>query len=135
MQSYEFRLISSHFIVTLLKKEITDNSLLKLTAINFNYNALKLFFYVEISVNKISHLDMSILIKKVKTFLYIEILKKRWKNNDINFNELITKILKVMLTLTAFTVNDENSKYSVRTDISTSLIYTEVVRDSIWEKM
>ncbi len=77
MQSYEFRLISSHFIVTLLKKEITDNSLLKLTAINFNYNALKLFFYVEISVNKISHLDMSILIKKVKTFLYIEILKKR----------------------------------------------------------
>jgi len=61
----------------LTKKEITDNSLLKLIAVNFNYNALKLFFYVEISVNKISHLDVNILIKKVKTFLCIKILKKR----------------------------------------------------------
>ncbi len=69
--------MSSHSVVTLSEKEITDNLLLKLTAINFNYNALKLFFYVEISVNKISHLDMSVLIKKVKTFLYIKILKKR----------------------------------------------------------
>ncbi len=59
------------------KKEITDNSLLKLTAVNFNHNALKLFSYVEISVNKISHLDVSVSIKKVKTFLHIEILKKR----------------------------------------------------------
>ncbi len=40
-----------------------------------------------------------------------------------------------MLTLTAFTVNNENNKYSVKTDISTSLIYTEAVRDSIWEDM
>jgi len=61
----------------LLKKEITDNLLLKLTAVNFNHNALKLFFYVEISVNKISHLDINILIKKVKTFLCVKILKKR----------------------------------------------------------
>jgi len=30
-----------------------------------------------------------------------------------------------MLTLTAFTVNDENNKYSVRTDILTSLIYVD----------
>jgi len=36
-----------------------------------------------------------------------------------------------MLTLTAFTVNDENNKYSVKTDILISLIYVEVVRDSI----
>ncbi len=36
-----------------------------------------------------------------------------------------------MLTLTAFTVNDENNKYSVKINISTSLIYTEAVRDSI----
>ena len=69
--------MNSSFIVMLLKKEITDNSLLKLIAVNFNYNALKLFFYVEISVNKISHLDVNILIKKVKTFLCIKILKKR----------------------------------------------------------
>ncbi len=60
-----------------LKKEITDNSLLKLTVVNFNHNTLKLFFYVKISVNKISHSDMSVSIKKVKTFLCIEILKRR----------------------------------------------------------
>jgi len=30
-----------------------------------------------------------------------------------------------MLTLTAFTVNDENNKYSVKTDILTSLIYVD----------
>jgi len=40
-----------------------------------------------------------------------------------------------MLTLTAFTVNDKNSKHSVKTDILTSLIYIEAVRDSIWEEM
>jgi len=123
--------MSSHLIVTSLKKKITDNSLLKLIAVNFNYNALKLFFYVKISVNKISHSDMNVSIKKVKTFLYIKILKKRQKNNDIDFNEFMIKILRVMLTLTAFTVNDENNKYSVRTDILISLIYIEVVRDSI----
>ncbi len=36
-----------------------------------------------------------------------------------------------MLILTAFTVNDENSEHSVRTDILTFLIYIEAVRDSI----
>ncbi len=40
-----------------------------------------------------------------------------------------------MLTLSTFTVNNKNSKYSVKTDILTSLIYTEAVRDSIWEEM
>ncbi len=123
--------MSSHFIVTSLKKEITDNSLLKLTTINFNHNTLKLFSYIEISINKINHLDVNVSIKKVKTFLYIKISKRRQKNNDTDFNEFIIKILKVMLTLTAFTVNDENSKYLIKTDILTSLIYTEVVRDSI----
>ncbi len=61
----------------LSKKEITDNLLFKLTVINFNHNALKLFSYIKISVNKISHLDINVSIKKVKTFLYIEILKRR----------------------------------------------------------
>ncbi len=74
---------------------------------------------------------MSISIKKVKTFLHIEILKKRQKDNDTDFNEFIIKILKVILTLTAFIVNDENSKYLVKTDILTSLIYIEAVRDLI----
>jgi len=131
MQTYRFKFTSSHSVITSLKKEITDNSLLKLTAINFDYNALKLFFYIEISVNKISHLDINVSIKKVKTFLCIKILKRTQKNNNTDFNKLIIKILKVMLTLTAFTVNDENNKYSVKTDILTSLIYAEAVRDSI----
>ncbi len=131
MQTYRFKFTSSHSVITSLKKEITDNSLLKLTAINFNHNALKLFSYIEISVNKISHLDINVSIKKVKTFLCIKILKRTQKNNDTDFNKLIIKILKVILTLTAFTVNDENNKYSVKTDILTSLIYAEAVRDSI----
>ncbi len=135
MQTYEFRLMSFHFVVTLSEKEITDNSLLKLTAINFNYNALKLFFHVKISVNKINHLDVSVSTLKVKTFLYIKIWKRRQKNNNTDFNKFIIKILRVMLTLTAFTVNDENNEYSVKIDILTFLIYVEAVRDSIWRKM
>ncbi len=131
MQTYRFKSVNSHSVVMLSKKEITNNSLLKLTAVNFNHNALKLFSYVEISVNKISHLDINVLIKKVKTFLCIKILKKRQKNNDTDFNKFIIKILKIMLTLTAFTVNDKSNKYSAKTDILTSLIYAEAVRDSI----
>jgi len=131
MQSYKFRLISSHFVVTSSEKKITDNSLLKLIAVNFNHNALKLFSYVKISINKISYSDINISIKRVKTFLCIKILKRRQKNNDIDFNKFIIKILKIMLTLTAFTVNDENNKYSVKTDILTSLTYTEAVRNLI----
>ncbi len=77
MQTYKFRFASSHFIIMSLKKEITDNSLFKLTAVNFDYNILKLFSYIEISVNKISYLDMNVSIKRVKTFLCIEILKRR----------------------------------------------------------
>ncbi len=123
--------MSSHSVITSSEKEITDNLLLKLTVINFNYNALKLFSYVKISINKISHSDISVLTKRVKTFLCIEILKRRWENNDINFNEFIIKILKIMLTLTAFTVNDESNEHSVKIDILTSLIYVEAVKDLI----
>jgi len=53
------------------------------------------------------------------------------KNNNTDFNEFITKILKVMLTLIAFTVNNKNNEHSVRIDILTFLIYAEAVRDSI----
>jgi len=77
MQIYKFRLMSFHFVVMLSKKEITDNSLLKLTVINFNHNTLKFFFHIKISVNKISHSDINVSIKKVKIFLYIKILKRR----------------------------------------------------------
>jgi len=77
MQIYRFRFASFHSVVILSEKDITDNSLLKLIAVNFNHNALKLFSYIKISVNKISHLDISVSIKKVKTFLCIKILKRR----------------------------------------------------------
>ncbi len=77
MQIHRFRSVSFHFIITSLKKEITDNSLSKLTAVNFNHNALKLFSHVKISVNKISHSDVNVSTKKVKTFLCIKILKRR----------------------------------------------------------
>jgi len=77
MQIYRFRSASSHSVVMLSKKKIINNLLLKLTAVNFDYNALKLFFYVQISINKIDYSDVSISIKKVKTFLCIEILKRR----------------------------------------------------------
>ncbi len=36
-----------------------------------------------------------------------------------------------MLILTAFTVNNENNKHLIKTDISISLIYAEAVRDLI----
>jgi len=48
-------------------------------------------------------------------------------------NELLIKILKVMLTLTAFFTDKEDS--IIRSDISMSVIYAEAVRDSIWEEM
>jgi len=131
MQTYKFKSISSHSIVTSLKKEITNNSLLKLIIINFNHNILKLFSYIKISVSKINHSDMNVLIKRVKTFLCVEILKRRWKNNNIDFNEFIIKILKVMLTLTAFIINNKNNKHLIKTDISISLIYAEAVKDLI----
>ena len=131
MQIYRFRFASFHSVVILSEKDITDNSLLKLIAVNFNHNALKLFSYVKISINKINHLDINVSTKKVKTFLCIKILKRRQKNNDINFNKFIIKILKIMLTLTAFTVNDKNNEYLIKIDISTSLIYAEAVRNSI----
>ncbi len=115
----------------LSEKEITDNLLLKLIAVNFDHNTLKLFFYVEISVNKINYSDINVLIKRVKTFLCIKILKRRQKNNNTDFNKFIIKILRIMLILTAFTVNDKSNKYLAKTDVLTSLIYTEAVKDSI----
>jgi len=44
-------------------------------------------------------------------------------------NELLIKILKVILTLTAFSVDKEDS--IIKSDILISVIYAEAVRDSI----
>ena len=67
-------------------------------------------------------------LKMVKQFLQIEILKRQWENDDFNLNESATKMLKIMLTLTALKTDNAQS-------ISTSLIYVKAVRDSVWRKM
>jgi len=131
MQTHKFRLTSSHPVATLPEKEITDNLLSKLTAVNFDHNASKLFSHIKISVNKVSHPDMSASTKGVKTFLCIEVSKRRQKDNDTDSDELMTKISRAMLALAAFTANDESSEHSARADIPTSLTYAEAVRDSI----
>ncbi len=48
-------------------------------------------------------------------------------------NELLIKILKVILTFTAFSVDKEDS--IIKFNILTSVIYAEAVRDLIWEEM
>jgi len=48
-------------------------------------------------------------------------------------NELLIKILKVILTFTAFFTDKEDS--IIRFNILTFIIYAEAVRDSIWEEM
>ena len=64
----------------------------------------------------------------MKQFLWVEILKKQWKNDDSDLNEFTTKMLKIMLALTALKIDNVQS-------ISTSLIYIKAVKDSVWEKM
>ena len=48
-------------------------------------------------------------------------------------NEFLIKILRIMLTFTAFFIDKEDSM--IRSDILTLVIYAEAVRDSIWEEM
>jgi len=48
-------------------------------------------------------------------------------------NELLIKILRIMLTLTTFFTDKEDSM--IRSDILISVIYAEAVRDLIWEEM
>ncbi len=48
-------------------------------------------------------------------------------------NEFLIKILRIMLTLTAFSADKENPV--IRPDILMSVIYAEAVKDSIWEEM
>jgi len=48
-------------------------------------------------------------------------------------NEFLIKILKVMLTLTAFFTDKEDSM--IKLNILMLIIYAEAVRDLIWEEM
>jgi len=68
-------------------------------------------------------------LKEVRIFLHIEILKQKRDNNNQDVNELLIKILRVMLTLVAFFIDKDDSV--IRSDISISVIYAEAVKDSI----
>ena len=48
-------------------------------------------------------------------------------------NELLIKILRVMLTLTAFFADKKDSV--IKLNILMSVIYAEAVKDSIWREM
>jgi len=48
-------------------------------------------------------------------------------------NELLIKILRIILTFIMFFTDKEDS--IIKSDISISVIYAEAVRDSIWEEM
>ena len=48
-------------------------------------------------------------------------------------NELLIKILRIILTFMMFSVDKEDS--IIKFNISISVIYAEAVRDSIWEEM
>ena len=66
--------------------------------------------------------------KMIKQFLWVEILKRQWKNNDSDLDKFTIKMLKIILMLAALKTDNAQS-------ISTSLIYVKAVRDLIWEKM
>ena len=84
----------------------------------------------EISTSEITVFYKSVdcKLKMIKQFLWIEIFKRQWKNNDFDLNESATKMLKTMLALTALKTDNAQS-------ISTSLIYVKAVKNSVWEKM
>jgi len=68
-------------------------------------------------------------LKKVRTFLYVEISKQKRDNNNQNVNEFSVKMSKVMLALvTLFT---DKKKFVIRSDILMSIIYVEAVKNSI----
>ena len=71
---------------------------------------IKQFSHIKIFINKTDKSAENIFTKKVKTFLYIKISKKKQKNdnNKKDSDELLHKILKVMLTLTVFTTDEED---------------------------
>jgi len=71
--------------------------------------------------------------KKVRTFLCIEILKQKRDNNNQNADEFSIKMFKVMFALVTLFTDEKNS--IIKFNILTSIIYTEAVRNSIWEEM
>jgi len=68
-------------------------------------------------------------LKKVRTFLCVEISKQKRDNNNQNVNEFSIKIFRIILALVTLFADKENSV--IRFDIFTFIIYVEAVRNSI----
>ena len=64
----------------------------------------------------------------VKQFLWVEIPKRQWEDNDSDLNKPATKVLKAMLTLAALEADNAQS-------IPTPLIYVKAVKDPVWGEM
>ena len=123
-------------MINLNRSQTNDKAdiLSKMIAVNKNKNKFRVFLYIEIFISKL--IAENAFTEKVRTFLCIEILKRKWNNNDVkwNMNEFLFKILRIMLALTVFTVDEEDSD-DIKFDISIFVIYAEAVKDFIWNKM
>jgi len=72
-------------------------------------------------------------LKRVRTFLCIEILKWKRDNNNQDVNEFSIKMFKIIFALVTLSADKENSV--IIFNIFTFIIYTEAVKDSIWKEM
>jgi len=68
-------------------------------------------------------------LKKVKTFLCVKISKQKRDNNNQDADEFSIKIFKVIFAFT--TLSTDKKDFAVKSDIFTSIIYIEAVKDSI----
>jgi len=72
-------------------------------------------------------------LKKVRTFLCVEISKWKKDNNDSDVNEFSIKMFKIMFALV--TLSADEKKFVIKFNIFTFIIYVEAVRNSIWKEM
>jgi len=72
-------------------------------------------------------------LKRVRTFLCVKISKWKKDDNNQNANEFSIKMSKIMFALTALFTDEED--FIIKFNIFTFIIYTEAVKDSIWEEM
>jgi len=72
-------------------------------------------------------------LKKVRTFLCVEILKWKKDNNNQNVNEFSIKMSKIMFAFV--TLSADKKKFVIKYNIFMFIIYAEAVRDSIWKEI
>ena len=72
-------------------------------------------------------------LKRVETFLCVEILKWKRNNNNQNVNKFSIKMSKIMLAL--MTLSADKEDFVIRFNIFMFIIYVEAIKDSIWKQM